>query len=259
MITTFSWFGYDLPMSENFKKIKQSGFDGVMLWWDDSFGDIEYRGNPDLARKSGLYVENIHAPFKRINNIWLDNIVGNDLTEYYLHLITECAEYGIPTIVMHPSSGNNVPPYNPLGLDRIRRIIDKAEKYNIYVAFENMRRYEYLKYILDNIDSPHAGFCYDTGHHHYWHPECNLLAQYGSRLMALHLHDNNRIDDQHLIPFDGTIDWQTTMRQIRQSGYKGAIALEAENGGYQNLPPETFLRLAFDRAKTLERLSDNSV
>ena len=50
--------------------------------------------------------------------------------------------------------------------------------------------------------------------------------------MALHLHDNNRIDDQHLIPFDGTIDWQTTMRQIRQSGYKGAIALEAENGGY---------------------------
>ena len=54
MITTFSWFGYDLPMSENFKKIKQSGFDGVMLWWDDSFGDIEYRGNQDLARKSGL-------------------------------------------------------------------------------------------------------------------------------------------------------------------------------------------------------------
>ena len=49
------------------------------------------------------------------------------------------------------------------------------------------------------------------------------------------------------------------MHQIRQSGYKGAIALEAENGGYQNLPPETFLRLAFDRAKTLERLSDNSV
>ena len=35
-----------------------------------------------------------------------------------------------------------------------------------------MRRYEYLKYILDNIDSPRAGFCYDTGHHHYWHPKC---------------------------------------------------------------------------------------
>ena len=62
MITTFSWFGYDLPMSENFKRIKQAGFDGVMLWWDDSFGDIEYRGNPDLVRKAGLYVENIHAP-----------------------------------------------------------------------------------------------------------------------------------------------------------------------------------------------------
>ena len=32
MITTFSWFGYKLSMSENFKRIKQAGFDGVMLW-----------------------------------------------------------------------------------------------------------------------------------------------------------------------------------------------------------------------------------
>lgn len=259
MITTFSWFGYTLPMYKNFKMIKRSGFDGVMLWWDDAFGDTDYRSNPELAREAGLYVENIHAPFKRINDIWLDNIEGNELAEYYSQLVTECASYEIPTMVMHPSSGNNVPPYNLIGLDRVRRIIDTAEKYNINVAFENMRKYEYLKYILDHIDSPRAGFCYDAGHHHYWQPNCNLLAQYGSRLMALHLHDNDRIHDQHLLPFDGTIDWNTTMYQICQCGYKGAIALEAENEGYQNLPPEIFLRLAYERGKKLEHLADNPV
>ena len=49
MITTFSWFSYELFNVRELKRIKQAGFDGVMLWWDHLSGDIEYRGNPDLA------------------------------------------------------------------------------------------------------------------------------------------------------------------------------------------------------------------
>lgn len=259
MLTTFSWFGYELPMFEIFKIIKQAGFDGITLWWDDEFGDIGYRDNPELARKAGLSVENIHTPFNRINDIWLDNIDGDNLTEYFSQLVSECAEYGIPTMVMHTSSGNNTPPFNLLGLDRIKRIIDKAEKYNINVAFENMRKFEYLEYILNNIDSSRAGFCYDSGHHNYWSPNCDLLTQFGSRLMALHLHDNNRVEDQHLLPFDGTIDWVTTMHRIKQYGYSGSVTLEVENVGYENLSPEEFLQLAFERAKRLEKLCGNEM
>lgn len=254
MITTFSWFGYELPKREIFKMIKSAGFDGVMLWWDDEFGDTEYRSNPESARKAGLYVENIHAPFKGINNIWLDNIEGNDFAEYFLHLVAECANYEIPTMVVHPSSGNSVPPFTLTGLDRFKRIIDKAERYHINVAFENMRRYEYLEYILNNIDSARAGFCYDSGHHNYWGPDYDLLKQYGARLMALHLHDNNGKEDQHLLPFDGAIDWTETMQKIKQYGYKGPIAVEVENMGYKTLPPEQFLQFAFERAKRLEKL-----
>lgn len=257
MLSTFYWFGYQLPKMESFRIIKQSGFSGVMLWWNNDFGDTEFRKNPEIARNIGLLVENIHAPFYHVNNIWLDNVDGCAITEYFLTLIDECAIYEIPTIVIHPSSGNNPPLYNQIGLNRFKRIIDRAEQKNINVAFENMRKYEYLTYVLNNIDSKRAGLCFDSGHHHYWSPDYDLLKQYGSRLMALHLHDNNRIDDQHLLPFDGTIDWTNTMHALANANYNGAISLEVENIGYENLLPEEFLRVAFERAQKLELLYDS--
>jgi L-ribulose-5-phosphate 3-epimerase len=45
MITTFAWFGYDLPKKECFDLIKLSGFDGVTLWWNNDFGDTDFRDN----------------------------------------------------------------------------------------------------------------------------------------------------------------------------------------------------------------------
>lgn len=32
--------------------------------------------------------------------------------------------------------------------------------------------------------------------------------------------------DQHLLPFDGTPEFDTTMKNIAKTGYKGAISLE---------------------------------
>ena len=33
----------------------------------------------------------------------------------------------------------------------------------------------------------------------------------GDKLIALHLHDNDGISDQHLLPFDGTVNWKNIM------------------------------------------------
>jgi hypothetical protein len=68
MITTFAWFGYELPKETCFDLIKQAGFDGVTLWWNNDFGDNNFRNNPVLARNAGLFIENIHTPFEDINN-----------------------------------------------------------------------------------------------------------------------------------------------------------------------------------------------
>ena len=155
------------------------------------------------------------------------------------------------------SFGANPPPFNELGLDRIKRMVDRAEKFDINIAFENLRRPDYLEHIFTRIDSPYAGFCYDSGHENLFPARFDLLTEYGSRLSALHLHDNNGLrnydgtDDQHLIPFDGNIDWKNIVEKIRKTPYKGPVSLEVMNRGRENLKPEEFLRLLYERGERL--------
>lgn len=254
MLTIYDGFGYELPIEERYCLIKQAGFDGVVLWWSEDFGRVDYRSGPPLARKAGLFIENIHTPFKGINNLWLDNLDGDALTERLLQCVIDCADFEIPAMVMHLSGGENPPVFNTLGLDRIKRIVEKAEQYSVQVALENLRKTDYLTFVLDQIDSSCLGFCYDSGHHHCRTPNDDLLSMYGSKLMALHLHDNDGTDDQHRLPLDGTINWSETMRQIAGTGYSGAVALEVSNSGYEDLSVEEFLRVTFERAKRLEKL-----
>jgi sugar phosphate isomerase/epimerase len=231
-----------------------------MLWWGDQFGRHDYRDGAKLAREAGLFVENVHVDITNTNKIWLDNLDGRAVTEYYLKCADECAAYELPAMVVHLSQGDDPPPYNVLGLDRVKRIAEKAEQCGVNIAFENIRSFAHLKYVLDNVDSPRVGLCFDSGHQHCRSPEDDVLAAFGSRLMALHLHDNMghitgaSEEDSHLLPFDGTIDWTAAMRKIAETGYTGAIAIEAENKGYEALSAEEFLRLAFERARRLRGL-----
>ena len=254
MITIYYASWYKLPSKTCFELIKQAGFDGVSLWWGNDFGDEDFRSNPDLARQSGLQVDSVHAPYKGTNNLWLDDHSGDAFLSSLMQVVEDCANCHIPTVVVHLSGGDNPPPFNQIGLDRMKRFVDKGEKHGVNLAFENLRKVEYLKYVLDNIDSQRAGFCYDSGHHSCFAPHADLLLQYGSRLMDLHLHDNDGVEDQHLLPFDGTIDWTKTMGQIAETGYAGAIAFEVGNSGYENLPPDEFLRLVYERGVRLDAL-----
>ena len=259
MITIYDWFGYELQFKsvhERYRLIKEAGFDGVLLWWSDGFdrdcyGRNDYRNGPQIVREAGLFIENIHTPFHNQNNLWLDNLDGKALTDCYLQCVADCADFEIPTMVVHLPNEDN--PYNTLGLDRIKRITEKAELLGVNVALENTRNFNNLAYVLEQVDSLRIGFCYDCAHHYRHYPGDDLLSMYGSRLMALHLHDNDGTRN-HRLPFDGTIDWSVAMKKIAETGYSGATAIEAMNWGYEDLSAEKFLQKAFERAKRLDAL-----
>lgn len=113
-----------------------------------------------------------------------------------------------------------------------------------------------MSYMLEQVDSQRIGFCYDCCHHYHYYPSFDLLSMYGSRLMALHLHDYNG-NTIHRLPFDGTIDWSVAMKKIAEAGYSGPTAIEAMNWDYKNLSAEEFLNEAFEKAKRLEELRFN--
>ena len=42
----------------------------------------------------------------------------------------------------------------------------------------------------------------------------------------MHLHDNDKSDDLHLIPFDGTIEWEPVIKRLKECNYNGPVTLE---------------------------------
>jgi L-ribulose-5-phosphate 3-epimerase len=246
----FSWFGYPIEINERFRLIKQAGFDGVLLWWGDENIDTDGKKEkqPELALRNGLFIENVHLPFSGVNNLWLDNITGDEYEKQIIASIKQCAGFQIPTVVMHLTRGDNPPLLCKTGLNRMKRIVDIAESSGVNVALENLKKPEYVDYIFQEITSSKLGFCYDSGHNNCFTPQRDFLTQYGDKLFALHLHDNDGIDDLHMLPFDGTIEWDKIKNQINSMCYSGAISLEVEqerNEKYKSMSAQEFLSKAF--------------
>ena len=45
-------------------------------------------------------------------------------------------------------------------------------------------------------------------------------------LVTTHVHDNRGRWDDHLVPFDGRIDWATALMSMQKAGYEGALIFE---------------------------------
>ena len=80
------------------------------------------------------------------------------------------------------------------------------------------------------------------------------------KIVCTHIHDNNGNfnEDLHRIPFDGALDYARVTRQIRESGFKGALVLELEgkNDFYASLSPEAFFARASAAAHKLRAMTD---
>lgn len=245
--------GYEVSFAERYRLIKNAGFDCVMLWWSDRFGrGSGYREDARLARKAGLSIENIHAPVHEQNFLSLDNLEGESVLQNYLQCVKDCFEFGVPTMVVHLP--NDEYPINDLGMERLEILIEKAEKYAVQIAFENLSNIRNLDFVLGSFHSKNVGYCYDSCHHINYAPKDDLLQLYGNRLMALHLQDNGGKHNQHQLPLDGTIDWPAIMRKIARTGYKGATTLEPMNWDYADLPIQQFLDLAYQRARKIDAM-----
>ena len=253
----FYWFGYRSPLAERFRMIASAGFDNVLLWWGDQFSEDDGPAaeRADLARKTGLYVENIHTDFENANSFWTDNQTGLAVFDRYMKNVDDCRTHEIPAMVVHLSSGDEMPqPPDNLGLDRVKRLAEKAERNNVIIAIENMRITGPLDFVFRNVDSPNLKLCYDSGHENCLKTKHDILDNYGHRLAALHLHDNDGLTDQHTIPGEGNINWQLLINKLKKCNFAGSITLEADNNfpeKYKSYTAEQFLQSAYAEAKKI--------
>ncbi|WP_427338776.1 sugar phosphate isomerase/epimerase family protein [Caloranaerobacter sp. DY30410] len=198
----FSWFGYDLPLVDCINMIKNIGFDSTMLWWEEELFSKDGEEQLNKIRNIDINIENLHVPYYECNLLWSnDKIERKDIVDKHLRWIRGCNKYKIPMIVMHLTRGYDLKSVNEYGLYSLEKIVSEAEKYKVKIAIENTRKDEFVEEILESINSPYLGLCYDSSHANLWSKNNSyLLDKYKDRVIALHISDNNGKKDNHWLP-----------------------------------------------------------
>ena len=262
-----------LGLSENFKAditeqvamLKSIGFEGFFSSWEPGSLQKELRRAAD---ENEMIYQSIHAPFGKMNTMWMDGDSGNAAVDELFGCIEDCAENGVPIMVAHTFIGFKDHTPTVAGIKNFGKAVDRACECGVKIAFENTEGEEYLAAIMNAFsDNPNVGFCWDTGHEMCYNRSKDMLSLYGNKLICTHLNDNlgirdydgyiTFIDDLHLLPFDGIADWEDITARMNKWGYDGILTFELnvnstpgriENEVYNRMTALEYFTEAFKRA-----------
>lgn len=245
-----SWNCYGgLGIEEQAEIIAKHGFTNTFIGGLDP----KMREIIPILKQNGIRCENVHAPFSHINDIWREGAEGNAMLDELLETVNRCSELEIPIMVVHLSAGK-APRISDIGYERLARLMERADKNGVTVAYENQRFLANIAFALEEF--PQAKFCWDTGHESCFTEGRRYMPLFGKRLAALHIHDNEAVynADLHLIPYDGRISFDRVAKEIAESGYDGSLTLELsrkKSDRYNAFSPDEYYSRAAKAANKL--------
>ena len=214
------------------------------------------------AEENGVAVVQAHSSFP----IDFDtDEEGKKVIDRLLPELDACLILGAPYVVIHPSRKLNGLGNFAEGLDNYGKIITAVNEHikgtNLQVCVENIPIYNKYKYCRVQGACTRAsdleiyaqkfgvGVCLDTGHAHLVGENPAYVARkLGQNLKIMHLNDNYGIDDDHIMPYTGGINWSGFALALKEIGYKGDYCAEID--GLLGRIKKTNLEFTFDVAST---------
>jgi sugar phosphate isomerase/epimerase len=196
-----------------------------------------------LARER-LSLHSLHAPvMERYEGRWVNplSIASPDEESRALAVReTEAAlelarRVPLSVLVVHPGLQDSllspvVQNSREAAVRSVEEIVALAAPLGVRVALEvipnAMATADALVELLDDLDMPELGVCLDFGHAHMQGDVVDAIESLSGVLAATHVHDNHGERDEHLAPFDGTIDWAGALTALQKIGYEGTLMLE---------------------------------
>ena len=105
--------------------------------------------------------------------------------------------------------------------------------------------------LIEMIRAAHfddVGICFDFGHAHMMGSISEAFEILKRLVCSTHVHDNAKLQDSHLWPGEGTIDWKEAMELLRSAPQTPPLMLEL--GENEKVNPLEKLRNAFDKLET---------
>ena len=216
----------------------------------------------EAFERHGIAVVQTHPPFptQKLTDSANEtkeeyNARALDATKKALELT---AFFGCKYAVVHPVHGLIDIEYDEQKKANMKfyaQLMDDARRFGVTICLENMwnRRdggaifdsacsdpYEacdYIDTLNDMAGEELFAFCFDVGHANLTGKNMRAtLRQLGKRVKALHIHDTDKLEDKHTIPYAhiGTkgvslTDYNGFLAGLRDIGYEGEISFEIGN------------------------------
>src|ERR1700732_4994462 len=105
--------------------------------------------------------------------------------------------------------------------------------------------------LVEMIQGAHfddVGVCFDFGHAHMMSSVGEAFEIVRKQVWSTHVHDNAKVQDSHLWPGQGTIDWKEAMELLRSAPQMPPLLLELE--GDEKVNPLEKLGPTFEKLET---------
>jgi len=114
-------------------------------------------------------------------------------------------------------------------IESIHRLLDSVPQ-GVVVAIENSTTgsgtAQAIMEIAESFPSDKVGICIDVGHANVAESAPSALASASPRLRNVHCSDNYGVEDEHLPPGEGTLNWRKVIRTLGGVSYDGPLTLE---------------------------------
>ncbi|HAR45354.1 MAG: hypothetical protein A2X56_14645 [Nitrospirae bacterium GWC2_57_13] len=180
----------------------------------------------------------LHAPFVDLNPGAIDPMVKSVTQLRFRQLLDAAAILRPRAAVFHPGydkwrySGRK-DLWLENCLETWRTVADAAARIGMRVAVENVfdEDPDALALLFKKIDGPDFGFCFDTGHFNLFSkvPMEKWFESLGSRIVEVHLHDNDGTADSHWALGRGGIDFEKFFRLLKEQSAEPVYTIEAHD------------------------------
>ncbi len=198
-----------------------------------------------IGEDNGIRCNQSHAPFP----------VKCPGIRSHLKRAIECtAEAGGNICIIHPDN-NKSPEENA---EMYAELLPFAKECGVKIATENMWNWDSQKNQssfaacatpksfcahVDALNDDYMVACLDIGHAEMRGSDTSapeMIRALGHRLQALHIHDNDKWQDSHQIPFSMQIDFDAVVKALKEIGYRGYLTLEADAYLHGRTPENVF-------------------
>ena len=261
---------------EHLREISGAGFDAIELFALRTH--VDYHNDSAIANLqqdlagARLVLDSVHAPVAEavtggrsiapLNLASPDGPSREHAVDEALHALHIARRLPFSVLVVHPGvprAQQQTPVDN--NRDAARRSIETlataAEPLGVTIAVElipnTLSRPESLVYFIEDVlDAGAASICLDMGHAHLGGDVVDTIETVSEHIVAVHAHDNRGREDEHLLPFEGTIDWPAALTTLQKVGYEAPIVLELASRGSTS---ETLARASSARRRMEQLLT----